>query len=447
MFKIQKRALISAIVSAVLITSTGAYATPVELIQIGTWTTAPGSATQDAGLQTGGKYVIKSTYDTSSATTVRTINSVDFHEVNLQASGNSFDIYVPMQGFDTPGNPFVYSQNQSDHLQLFTQTPTIQFRDAGKSNFAGYDFSGDTAPGATTNVVDVYTDVATLTDGTKQANQITEFTRNGGMVIRSINSLQAAQELTVDAGPNLSYSASMQTVQTNGGSTQDNDLGAGRSDGEDFLNYSWTKGGAALVGTSENGVRSDGRVVDDVNIAVAIQNAGLQTTIDTVEWTVEMDEDITGKSGASDTTTISYENTGPEINQASATAIGNDIFFELDVTDIDLGINALIADFELLDFDLFLDDILFSGLDELIFDGDQLLDHATLFSLFGEGASMLEVRATDRALRRDGEYLSAFIDFTVNPLTGRVPEPGTMFLFLMGLLGLSVISRRQCVVV
>lgn len=443
MFKKQKRTLIAAVVSAVLGAPLGAYAVTIDMVQIGTWTTAPQSAAAGTGLQTGGKYVIRSTYDTASATTVKNINGVDLYEVNLQASGNSFDIFAPMQGFDSPGNSFVYHQNQSNNDSSIIPAPTIQFKDSGKTNFAGYDFAGQTVAGAGTNVVDVYTDVATLAGGVKQVNQITEFTNSSGLAIRSINSLQTAKELAVDAGSNLSYSASVLSVQTNGGSTQDNDLGVGRSDGEDFLNYSWKQGGAALTGASVSGVRSDGRVVDDVNIAVAIQNSGLKTTIDTVAWTVDLDEDLTGKSGATDTATISYKNSGPEITQASATADGDAIVFNLDVADLDLGINSLIADFEILDIDLFLNDVLFLDMGQLLLAGTQRLEQTTLLSLFGEGISTLEVRATDRAARRDGSYVSAFINFTVNPLTGEVPEPATMFLFGAGLAGLGVMSRRR----
>jgi hypothetical protein len=246
----------------------------------------------------------------------------------------------------------------------------------------------------------------------------------------------------------------------------DNDLGAARTDGEDFLNYEWTVDGATvsgnLDGTRLNRVvvgettadpsprhfANDGtRTVNDVNIAVGIVESGLTNTLDTTTFQVAVTEDITGFTDT-DTVTVGYSNTLPSIVNASATAQGDDILFELSIDDPDLAVNALIPDFEILDVSLLLDGNPFAGLTDLLMNGSELVDHATLLADFGAGAHELLVLATDRFLDQLGGPVTARIDFTVNPGTvpATVPEPATLVLFAVGLAGTVALlrHRRSC---
>jgi hypothetical protein len=238
----------------------------------------------------------------------------------------------------------------------------------------------------------------------------------------------------------------------------DNDLGAGRADGEDFLTYAWTADGAVLAG-NQTGTRLDRKVesgiggsrfvndptdrtVDDVNVAVGIAASGLQTTIDTTSWSVAVTEAITGFSDT-DSITISYNNALPVIDAALATPAGPTgaaVKFQLDFHDADEdAVNALIANFELLEVEIFFGLVdktaLFAS---LIATGMQTLGHATLLSEFGVGMHSLKVLLTDRFLRDTSGMLMDSIDFEV-----LVPEPGVAWLGLVGLLGLGAAGRRR----
>jgi len=326
----------------------------VDLIKIGTWTGTPdGSVTQDAELQTGGKYVIHTTYDTTTVNSTATqiwntpLNTVSMnvYEANLQTPGNSFRLLVPMEGFDG-GSPFIYDQDQNDHFAYpAAPNPTIQFTAPGgnPANFLGYRFSGNFEPGTNNHFIDIYS----VTPDGVTANQVTDAVRCDDpgcstglpLVINSVNSLVDAVDLSVDAGNNKTYSAGTTSVTTDGSAGANNNLGAGRSDGEDFLSFAWSEGGSPLTGSM---------TPDGVNIAVGIANSGLSNTTDTATWQVQMDEDLTGLS-ATDTMTVSYSNAGPtalpgsnltyDAGTTSVTANGG-------VSDPDLAINSQIAGFE-----------------------------------------------------------------------------------------------------
>ena len=149
----------------------------------------------------------------------------------------------------------------------------------------------------------------------------------------------------------------------------DNDLGAGRSDGEDFLAYSWTVDGQVVAG-NESGTRLDrsvetgspggkafvnadvDRTVDDVNITRTLAQSGLKNTTDTVDFTVAVTESITGLSDT-DTVQASYANAGPaatagagiEFDASNFTAA---VQAEGTADDPDLAANAEVAGFETL---------------------------------------------------------------------------------------------------
>jgi hypothetical protein len=209
-----------------------------------------------------------------------------------------------------------------------------------------------------------------------------------------------ANEVVAEAGATpLVYSAGVLSVTTDGGTEQvtdtvtpptpgvlrtapssiddltrqaDNDLGAGRSDGEDFLTYTWTIGSGDVAGnlsgerldrtvttldvsnpnTQPHGprfVNQGTRSVDDVNIAVGIQDSGLTSTTDTTTFGLRVEEDYTGKTDT-DAVAVTYQNAAP----TSADA-GPDLVFDAantslaaagSVNDPDLAVNALIPGFE-----------------------------------------------------------------------------------------------------
>ena len=463
MNKNYRKSLTAGLFTALLAAAGTVQATEINLTFIGTWTTSPGSATQDAALQTDGKYVIHTSYDPAlTPTTTRTINGLDFQVINLDDAAtslghDSFQVLIPMEGFDG-GTPFVYDQNQDDPFSFGSNVPEpeIHFTDASGSaaSFFGFEFEGDFEPGATTNFVELRTEVAAIDPGDGSIvltpSQVIEIRRqedgagnadSGGaffpQVIRSIDSLAAAVDPVAEAGPDQQFSAGQLTVETDVNAFVDNDLGAGRADGEDFLTYDWTEGGSALTGTATTAVRPDGRTVDDVNIAVAIQDSGLTSTIDTVTWQVEINEDLTGFGGSTDTMTVSYDNALPLVANASATAQLGGLLFELDVDDLDLGVNSLIAGFEMLMIDILVDSMdesaFFMSLIDAAIDGTsatQFASGADLLTQFGLGMHLFEVTVTDKA----GALGSASFQFDVGGTPpAPVPEPTTILLLCLGL--------------
>ena len=280
-----------------------------------------------------------------------------------------------------------------------------------------------------------------------------------GIVIRALGGIEDAQTVQAEAGDPIAYDTANLTRTTDGGTFrngdgtwQDNDLGAARSDGEDFLTHTWTlvgsveggASGAALGGTDTTadrpdiivGVNMGTRSVNDVNKIVDIQDSGLQTTTDVATWQVAVSEDITGEDGGTDTVEVSYTNADPVIDAALATPVGNDIQFDLAFHDDDEdAVNALIADFELLEV------AIFSGATDrtasfadLIANGTQTLTQGQLLALFGPGPDSIKIIVTDRVARRDGTMVMTTVDFDV------VPEPAVAWL---ALLALGVLAHRR----
>lgn len=459
MFQLTRGILVAALIALSMAFALPAQSEPIVMLQIGTWSTDPGSAMQDAELRKGGKYVIRSRYDDTTATTPRDLGGITVHEIALNMGTNSFQIQIPMQGFDSDGTRFIYTQTQANHLPFFIPNPVIQFNSPTPSpaNFVGYEFEGDFVPGATTNFVEVFSEVNSVDMGgmiVNTLNQVGQVLReqNGNFptVIRSINTLVDAVPVIADAGPNLQYSAGQQNVTTNAGTTSDNNLGNARTDKEDFLTFTWTRNGNPLVGTPADGshvniipgMPPSMRATENVNLTVNIADSGLTKTTDTATWQVVVTEDLTGLGGdaaATDTLTVSYDNAVPIVN-ASATAQGNDLLFDLDVSDADLAVNAVIAGFEALDIDIFVD-----GMDKTSFFADlialgmQLVSHDDLLAEFGAGMHTFNVQVTDLALA----LASATFDFTVNPQQAAVPEPSSLLILGIGLAAAGVIRRRR----
>jgi hypothetical protein len=403
-----RRPALAATLSLLLLLGAGAaHAVPIDVVLIGIWSENPGSAQPGSGteLQKGGKFVIKTTYDLSTAT-LETINGLNVYSVEL-ASGsapptgggltenaNDFEVIVPMEGFDS-GTPFTYTQTDQNHLNFPgdpypTPVPKVYFTDAGggPGDFLGFRLEGDYAAGSGLNFIQFSTEVANIDpgDGTpvptaSSVVNIRDGNQSFGIVIRSVDGIVDSKPVVAEAGANMSYDAGNLTVTTDGGTFrnadgtwQDNDLGAGRSDGEDFLTHTWSnlgsvEGGATnvpLVGANATADRpnvipsespfvlqpppSGTRTVDDVNKAVAIADSGLQSTTDTATWQIAVSEDLTGFDGGTDTMTVSYNNTGP------VAEAGGPVVFDASnlsvstsgatASDADLIVNTVIAGFE-----------------------------------------------------------------------------------------------------
>ncbi len=98
-------------------------------------------------------------------------------------------------------------------------------------------------------------------------------------------------------------------------------------------------------------------------------------------------------------------------------------------------------DFELITTTLLLDGGAFGGLSQLVATGSEQLTLAQQITLFGIGNHTLEVRAADRFLTDQTDFVSTSIEFEV--VSEVVPEPGTATLLLLGLLSLGWRSGRR----
>lgn len=442
---------------------------------------------------------------------------------------NTFELFIPSQGFgevltQTGQDHFVIGPTsaQTAELHFFGACSSAA---TCAAEFRGFEFESNfiranspAAPDPTGDIIFELRDTDANLSGTTVTNQVVNVLDgdpafalegimfNGGTGdVRSESAgaaggqqnpgvfLSEAVEVIAEAGASpLVYSAGVLSLTTDAGTEQvtdpvapvvpgqlreapgvfddqprqaDNDLGAGRTDGEDFLTYQWTVNGAVVEG-NQSGSRlnrivetlspggssfvNDGtRAVDNVNITRSIQQSGLQTTTDTTTFDLLVTEGITALTDT-DNVAVSYANAGPVITDAGHTTEANfDITFFVDYDDVDLGVNALIPGFELLTVEILVDDI-----DQTAFFSDllgtggtsQLVSNADLISTFGPGLHTFRLDVSDRVVVADAlTPVMASFDFLVQQ--GEQPEPmpapGSLAMLALGLVGYGFSRRRR----
>jgi hypothetical protein len=416
-----------------------------EIIYVGVWdSTGSGNPTGvgGPGVAAGQKYVIRLSYDDTSIVT----NNVAVPDgggnpttnlmstIDLSAPGNSLDIYVPMTGLDT-GSPFIYTQDETNHFDfgINSPVPTLNFINGSfigdKANIIGIEYEGDFVPGAGNNIIQLLNQAPPggNTSMTARINNLTANIASSDTDLDAgdpagVDRLAEAVELMVDAGPNIVYNAASLTQTATATITQSNNLGAGRADGEDFVDLTWSPEGTVTGNSNE------------VNIA----DSGLTMTTSTTTWAANAEEQMTGKT-ASDTTNVSYENAIPTLN-ASATANGNNVDFIFDANDIDLAVNSIISGFEMLSFDALVNGVNASSFFVNLFSlGNLSLTMADLFSEFGSGNHSFSFSAMDKV----GATATAAFGFDVtgaNKPPTSVPEPTTILLMCASLM---LLWRKQ----
>lgn len=419
------------LLSAGLLIPAAVNAAMVDAVFVGTWDSV--GAANTTGISAGQKFVINLSYDDLSTVNnefVRdafgsnTTNPMD--TIDLQAAGNSLDIYVPMLAFDST-SPFIYQQDESTHDTIFTPVPTLNFADGSDisdiNNIIGLEFEGGMLSESGNNILSLFNSATQPGGG---PNMMTaQLTNLGvGTAATDNNPLQSAVDLMVEAGSGLVFNASTLVQTATATVTQSNDLGAGRSDGEDFVDFTWSAG-------NQTGDSTD----------LGIAASGLTSTTDTAVLSVAATEQMTGKT-ANDSLAVSYANATPSLN-ASAVANGDDVDFTFDADDLDLAVNALVSGFEALSFSALLDGLTdvssyFTNLFQL---GNLSASNASLLAQFGLGTHEVMFEARDIA----GTFSRQLVQFevlrtTTTPNPNPVSEPGAILLMLTGLV---VLMRRR----
>lgn len=291
--------------------SSTAFGVPIDVIFIGTWNLAPGSGNATAqggpGMSTGQRFVVRVSYDTASTVStgvpVLTGGFTDsgnrMSTVNLAAPGNSLDIFVPMEGLDA-GSPFIYIQNETTHFPAYIPNPTLNFIDGSDisdpANIIGLEFEGDFVTGANFNFIEIFnTSPGPAGAPINLIGQILNCSdavcSGSSIAIRSSNAMANAVDVVAEAGPDRLYTDAMPSATTVSAVSQSNDLGAARSDGEDFIDATWQESGVQLVGTPSGN-----------DITVSLANSGLDGATDTTSWQLVLSEQM---SGVSDNDTLS----------------------------------------------------------------------------------------------------------------------------------------------
>lgn len=428
--------------SAALLFASAAQAAQIDLIKIGVWnpsTFGSGNPTSvnGPGLNFGQKYVIKISYDDASATFDRQLTNSIFTNpsqsitsINLETPNNDLEIFVPMEGLG-----IVYTQTEDNHFEFGPNSPvaTLNFElgsdVSDPSNIIGIEFEGDFVAGGQNNYFSFFNATAGNGQPIFQYARVNNFGTNIAAQVVGTNLLTDAAAVTA-AASNVVYSAGA-TTQTSMGTIGSNDLGAGRSDGEDFLDINWSVAG----------------VQTGADISVGIQNSGLTNTVDTASWQLTVDEEMTGLSDTANNV-VSYANSAPT-GSLSGTANATGYDFAFGYTDLDEAINGLIANFEIVNVAFQVGGAATSFFNQLANTGAQSVSNADLFAAFGAGVQNLTVLVTDLA----GALFTQSILFDVTdpnngggggpgPKPNPVSEPGIGILLLLGLSAV-VLSRRR----
>ncbi len=369
-------------------------------------------------LVVGQKYVIRISYDDSSATT-DDVDVLDaffspsgnlMRTIDLTEGSNSLDIFVPMEGLDS-GGPFIYQQDETDHFGIFIPAPTLNFANGSSisltSNIIGLEYEGDFVPGGVFNIIESFNTSPPQPDppDPNDINMVSQILNCGdvtcatspGIASNDTNGLAVAVDLMIDAGPDIVYDFANLTQTTSSIVSQSNDLGAARSDSEDFIDASWSQTGATA-----------GPKLND--IAVGIVDSGLTMTTSLTSWNVTMDEQMTLKSDNDPDLPVSYMNAAPT-GSASAVATMTGTDFTLMYGDADLAVNGTIAGFEMLMVTALVDAVTdgTAFFTELINTGLQSSTNAALEAAFGTGLHTVVFTVTDKA----GASVTPSADFEV----------------------------------
>ena len=430
------RALIVFFCSLSFVLSTTLHAAQIDIIYVGTWSSVGSGnplGSGGPGMSAGQKFVVKISYDDLSAVN----NNVPVPDsgfnpsgnfmstIDLSAPGNSLDIFVPMEGLDG-SNPFIYNQNETNHFWYGPNStiPTLNFVNGSSisntANIIGLEFEGDFFPGAGDNLIELFNTAPPNGVTSMQAQVLNLGT---GIAAAANNPFTTAVNLVVDAGPDIVYNASSLIQTANASVTQSNNLGSGRSDGEDFVDFSWSPSGTPVGDNNQ----------------VGIADSGLTMTTSTTTWTATGTEQMTGLS-ASDTTNVSYQNALPTVT-ASAIANTGSIDFTLNANDADLAVNSFISGFEMLSFAALLDGVsdATAFFSDLFANGIANYTNLQLFNAFGAGSHNVLFTVMDKA----GATVTSTVDFVVDRVNSPnpVPTPGVFTLLLVGLL--SVFVKRR----
>jgi len=382
-------------------------------------------------LVAGQKYVIRISYDDLS-TTIDDVDVLDaffspsgnlMRTIDLTEGSNSLDIFVPMEGLDS-GGPFIYQQDETDHFGIFIPAPTLNFVNGSSisltSNIIGLEYEGDFVPGGVFNIIESFNTSPPQPDppDPNDINMVSQILNCGdvtcatspGIASNDTNGLAVAVDLMIDAGPDIVYDFANLTQTTSSIVSQSNDLGAARSDNEDFIDASWSQTGTTA-----------GPKLND--IAVGIVDSGLTMTTSLTSWNVTMDEQMTLKSDNDPDLPVSYMNAAPT-GSASAVATMTGTDFTLMYDDDDLVVNAPIPGFEMLTVtalvDLSIPSTVFFA--ELIATGTQSSTNAALEAAFGSGLHTVVFTVTDKA--GASVFPSAVFEVLVAVCGNDIIEPG-----------------------
>ena len=391
-------------------------ATPVEIIYVGTWST-PGSGNSTAvggpGIGVGQKFVVKIVYDDTAMalddqpiqTAIRTDSGQDMRTVDLSTAGHSIDIFVPMPGLDA-GSPFIYTQNENTHFSFGPNPPVpgINFENgsdiSNTANIIGFEHEGNFVAGAGNNFSQFWTTAADEDAPIEPIMRILNF--GVGPAVTS-TSIAEASAVSINNSSVVYDAATL--MQTTSMTFVSNDLGAARSDGENFLTSTWD-----VTGTTQ---------ANNVDQKVLIEDSGLTMTTSTATWNVTLEEAMTGLSDSAQVA-VSYMNATPTAGlSAVMTATGFDFGFAFD--DDDLIVNTLIAGFEALSVTVLVNGMASTFFDTLVNTGIMSVTKQDLFDEFGAGIVNLAISVTDKA----GEMASVGTMFEV-PDLGGMPGDGGM---------------------